>query len=349
MTINEDHRPIPDRSLNRLHNTSMNSSNIKSLIFAVCALLFFIVPRIRAQQPSSMEQGTHAIILEETKKVLDSVSELKEQTKCFQTQFDDASGREAELRKTAQASDTPVDKRRETEARGLEAQANMVLMVNRQMKTSIGTYQQIGTGLDKIIEAADRGAMFSDAAKQAQAKLAATLEDTFNRDTEVYALVGRNLAKGEVPAQVTDAYRASRKRMLAAFEAMKRMNGSFDKKAFGEQMRMLRDQVQQRVVHYEMVRLLTEQQLQNIQTVAMANQLTIMGDEITSQIGQVLTEKDPLGLDALQPGREFDYLTNLNGEPSSGKAAQPSRAGALNADDFARPAKFTVQSQPNLK
>jgi hypothetical protein len=318
--------------------TNMKTNRLIRTALALVALALFSAPALRAQ-PASMEQGTHQIIIEETKKVLENVSELKEQTKSFQSEFDATAARETEWSKTIQSSATSADKRKEAEARGLEAQANLVLLVNKQVGKSIGTYQQVAAGLDRIIGAAERGAMFSDQARIAQAKLAATLDDAFARDAEVYALAGSDLSKGDVPVQVTEAYRSSRKRMLAAFEAMKRMNGAFDRREFGDQMRFLRDQVQQRLVHYEMVRLLTEQQLKNIQTVAMANQLTLMGDEVTTNIEQILKKDDPLGLDSLQPGHEFDYLTTLNSTTPGTKTAQQT-SGKLTRDDFARPAKF---------
>lgn len=317
--------------------TTMSIHITKSL--AAMAALGLIASPILSAQTASMQQGTHQIIIDETKKVLENVSELKEQTKTFQSEFDAAKARESEWLKVVQAPETPAEKRREAQARGLDERANVVLTVNRQMKNSITTYNEIAAGLDRIIGAADEGALFDEQSKEARAKLTSALDNVFIRDEEIYALVDNDLAKGQVPAQVTKAFRDSRARMLASITAVKRLNGTFDKREFGERMRLLRDSVQQRLVHYETVRLLTDHQLGNIQTVAMVNQLTIVGDEVTAQIGDILTQDDPLGLEVLQPGGEFDYMATP-ADTAPGTHASPQARGTLTAQDFARPTKL---------
>ena len=312
----------------------MNTSSSRHLASALLALGCVASSDVLAQP--AMQQGNHAIMIEQTKKVLADVAELKEQTKGFQSDYDAAKAREAGWTELVQAADTPDEKRREAQARGLEERANLVLAIKGQMGRSIATYQSIAAGLDRIIGAAEEGTMKDNQAQEAQRALAATLDQGFTRDEEIYALVGRELETGKVPGNVTRAFRDSRQRMLASREAVKRLNGAFDKKAFGQQMRAVRDNVHSRLVHYETVRLITEHQLGNISTVAMVNQLTLMSDEISAEIGEILTTDDPLGLETLKPGSEFDYLaTPASTAADSAPATQ--RGGSLTAADFARP------------
>lgn len=320
----------------------MKTHTPKSIpLFLALALGLLPLPAALAQS-APMKQGDHQIIIQETKKVLEQVTQLKEQNKTFQDKFQAEAKREAALRGELSSPDLSQEKRRDVEAHGLEAQANLVLMIHGQMVDSIAKYQQISSGLDRIIDAAAHGAMFDDKAKQAQARLTATLDEAYDRDSELYGLVGRQISKGDIPLNVADSYRSSRQRMLAALQAVRQLNGSFDNKRFGQQMHDLRAQVQQRLIHYEMVKRLSEEQLQNIQLVATANQVSLMGDEITGQVSQILTQDDPLGLKATKPGAEFEYLAKFGQPPAAGQSAEgQSNAGKpLSADDFRRPSSL---------